>query len=528
MRRETFLGRVFRVVPAVLVRSQVLHNNLGAAFLPPEEITPEWARAWNGIPVLIGPHPTDRGQPVSGRTPQLWDARVGGWLFNAQAESNGTVRRLTAEVWLDESRAEAVDGLTAVLARLDAGEPVELSTGFDSFIETTNGTADGEPYSLVMRPHGADHLAIFPDVTVGACSVRDGCGLGVNAEHAHGRMTMADKSARTPEPAPDAGTPKVGERLAAILARVGAMFVPAVNEVAEAWDKNVSLTLARELTALNAVQPSDQERMNWLRSALQAKFGASDREVVVTDVYSDARQVVFWMQTPAGPNPPGAEFFRTTFEEGEAGAFTFAEPERVRRMTSYEAVTPRAMNSAPASSTASARPCGCQHTQEVVMQENEKQEIVTAVTAAMNGQLASALDAALKPMGEKLEAINASATEAAVAAANAAIEPVKAQLEALTAKVEAVATAANAEREAERQALVTELSANGRTPFSAAELEAKPVDELRKLAVLAKVDVTSFAGRGAPRAVTHAKSDEPAFAEPVPYYAQKTAKQAGE
>ena len=77
-RTETFMDRSFRVIPAVMVRSQVLHNNLGVCFLPPGDVTDEWASLWNGIPVLVGSeHPTLRGVPCSGRDSNLWNERLG-------------------------------------------------------------------------------------------------------------------------------------------------------------------------------------------------------------------------------------------------------------------------------------------------------------------------------------------------------------------------------------------------------------------------------------------------------------------
>src|SRR5690349_13423054 len=110
-RKQQFLGRQFRVVPAVLVRAQVLHNNLGTTYLPADEITDDWAALWNGIPVLVGPHPAMRGVASSGRTPEIWNERGVGWIFGAKADNDKDgVRRLTGEVWLDESRAGSVKG----------------------------------------------------------------------------------------------------------------------------------------------------------------------------------------------------------------------------------------------------------------------------------------------------------------------------------------------------------------------------------------------------------------------------------
>lgn len=179
-RTATLMGRAFRVIPAVLVRSQVLRNNLGVAFLPADEITDDWAELWNGIPVLVGDHPRQHGQSVSARTPELWDARAAGWVFDAQAEQeSANVRRLVAEVWLDESRAAVVPGLRAILDRVRAGQAVELSTGFVTRVESRGGEFQGESFEMVMRPANPDHLVISTEMT-GACSVEDGCGLGAN------------------------------------------------------------------------------------------------------------------------------------------------------------------------------------------------------------------------------------------------------------------------------------------------------------------------------------------------------------
>lgn len=167
-------GREFRVVPSVLVREQVLRNNLGATFLPADGITPDFAEAANGAPVLTD-HPTRGGIPTSGRSPEIMNELGVGFLFNVKAEEN----RLVGEVWIDPSRAEAVGDLTAILERLERGETVELSTGFPARLERVAGAFNGEEYDVVIRPIGFDHLAVFAEKT-GACSVKDGCGLGAN------------------------------------------------------------------------------------------------------------------------------------------------------------------------------------------------------------------------------------------------------------------------------------------------------------------------------------------------------------
>lgn len=509
-RDETFLGRAFRVIPAVLVRSQVLRNNLGVMFLPSEVITDEWASQWNGIPVLVGPHPSHNGQASTGRTPAIWDERGAGWIFNAKAEQESSdTRRLSAEIWLDVSRAGAINGLQLALDRVAAGTPVELSTGFAAEIMSVQGAFRGEQYEAVMHPAGADHLVISTEMK-GACSIADGCGLGVNE-------FVMPKGAHTQEEFTVPANTEQESRWKAILDGAVSLFKGTRETQQTAWDKNTGLIVAHQIEARNAVTPSDQERANMICEDLQDAFGSQDKRVVVFDVYTDAAQVVFCFMTPFGPEPSGAEFYRISFTGGEGGEYKFdGTPQRVRRMTSYEP-TP-AENSAVAGADAGQKPCGCaDHTSEDTMLEKDKQEI---------GEMLAGL---LAPITTRLAAVETSATTAANAAVGAAVTKIDAALAGLTAKIDeasatakAAAVAANADREAERKDLVTELSANVATKdlFTPADLEAKPLEELRKIAQLAKVEIVSFTGRGAPRSVA-TNSEELAFAPVVPYFVTK-------
>ena len=168
VRTETFLGRTFRVNPAVLVRSQVLRNTLGATLLPADAFTEEWAALWNHIPVLVGPHPSQRGQPISGRSPELLNERGAGFIFKARVDNDADgTRRLVGEVWLDEARCAEVPGLQEILNSVNAGRPVELSTGFNVRIDQANGTFQGEAYEAIIHPAGADHLVISTEMTDG-------------------------------------------------------------------------------------------------------------------------------------------------------------------------------------------------------------------------------------------------------------------------------------------------------------------------------------------------------------------------
>jgi hypothetical protein len=175
VRSDTLMGRDFRVFPAVLVKSKVLKNNLGTTFLPPEEIEAS-VDAWNATPVLIR-HPTKRGQPISARSPKVLNSKGVGFVFEAAYDEER--QALTGEVWVERDRAANVEGGDAVLKRVEQGQPGELSTGFGLTIDDSGGAHNGERYDVTLRNLRPDHLALLVEET-GACSVTDGCGLGVN------------------------------------------------------------------------------------------------------------------------------------------------------------------------------------------------------------------------------------------------------------------------------------------------------------------------------------------------------------
>lgn len=164
-RRITHHEREFVVVPVVAVREGVLNGELVLA----DEIG-RYVEAWNGIPVPLR-HPTVRGVAVSANTPDIV-ARCPGRFWNARVVGD----KLLGEMWLD---VEIVDNLggeaVSVLQRLEAGEPVEVSTAYWRDVEDAQGEWGGKAYNGIARNLRPDHLALLPD-EVGACSWQDGCG----------------------------------------------------------------------------------------------------------------------------------------------------------------------------------------------------------------------------------------------------------------------------------------------------------------------------------------------------------------
>lgn len=313
------MGRDWRVIPALMVQEQVLHNNLGRTYLPAAAITQEWADTMNGSPVVVD-HPSSRGLPISARRPDVLNAIGVGLLFNARVD--GTA--VKADVYIDESRAADIEDLKVILEKVNNGETPELSTGFPVQILNQSGVFNGREYDHVIVPTGFDHLAIFAD-QVGACSVSDGCGLGVNHEGPcqtsrvdNDETQEGDAAAESPVAAANADD--VGEP-------------PPVEKVARlsAWQR-----FAAALRSLFTRNESDEDRRRLLSSAVAEAFGGEDRFTFIDSVYSDEGRLVYELEASADEGESG--LYEVDFTISEDGVVSFGEPRKVRRVTTFEPV----------------------------------------------------------------------------------------------------------------------------------------------------------------------------------------------
>jgi hypothetical protein len=168
-------GREHLIVPVVAIVAGVLNGHL----VPAEEIG-AFVEAWNGIPLPIG-HPQEHGQPVSANTPQRIEQSVGRF-WGAQMQGD----RLTGELWIDIAKCRQLGGdALEVLRRLEAGQPLEVSTAFWAETEEAAGEWGGQPYHGILRHLRPDHLALLPH-EIGACSWADGCGAPRTASREEG------------------------------------------------------------------------------------------------------------------------------------------------------------------------------------------------------------------------------------------------------------------------------------------------------------------------------------------------------
>ena len=548
-RTDSMMGKEFLVVPAVLVQDQVLRNNLGACFLPPEEISDAWAAQWNNVPVVVHAHPTVRGVPVSARTPEILKAYGVGYVFGVHVSRNGSVK-LKGEVWLDLARASEVEELAVILERIRQGKTVELSTGFSATVEDTAGEHDGKTYEKVIHPQDADHLAIFAEAT-GACSLADGCGLGVNAEVPAETVggepplpvNLAEgdhEEGQRMEPAADnqekvlhivdrllalvglSSPAKAAAPTAAAPARIVVEMVECLDAGGAAANAAVTHPLLKRLVALgltpcqarvatgwaraeNLDYPeSDEELRAKLYAALQKQYGGGpEKGVWVEAVFQADAEVVFCVVQDKAVGGRTEQYFRAAFTLQDAGQVTFAEPIEVKRRVVYEKAV---ANSEP-------------EVEVPKMTEQEKKDADAAAAAAAPAVAPVAAVQAAAPA--------APATPAPAVTPSADVLALQQKLDAQALEIAAlkgIVAPAVAEQERARTALIAELAANEAVPFDEAELKAKPLAELEKLQLMAKPG--SFAGRGGPRIATQAADEGSLYAEPVPYF-KKTDEKEG-
>jgi hypothetical protein len=296
---EDFQGRPHRVVPATLVKSKILSNNLGKTYLPPDAFTPAWAEVANGSPVVVD-HPQSRGVAASAREPSVMNQLGAGTLYRVRA-ADGAMR---GHVYLDLSRVDAVPDLKVILARLDAGEKVELSTGFPVSIDNTPGVVNGAEYDRVIMPIGFDHLAVFANQT-GACSIKDGCGLAANDDADDPHWTFAlNKTEDAPMAEDTEPQGKVAQVIATLSAELRKLFP--LDATGETPAEVPGAEPVPEPAANSAGDHTGQGETAMNREQMIAQLTAAGRKVEALNALSDCdlTALVRASVTPAANTEP--------------------------------------------------------------------------------------------------------------------------------------------------------------------------------------------------------------------------------
>lgn len=169
-RMESKSGTDFLVVPGVPLREQVMKTYL----VPADEIIRS-VRSWNGTPITIS-HPTRNNGSANVPDP---DVAIIGRFYNAAWDPSK--RHMKGEYWINVTEAmKYVEG-QAIIEGIKQNKTIETSTGYFADDLDQTGNFAGRDYLSIHKNLLADHIAILPN-QIGACSIKDGCGVNRNSE----------------------------------------------------------------------------------------------------------------------------------------------------------------------------------------------------------------------------------------------------------------------------------------------------------------------------------------------------------
>lgn len=161
------------VVPVVMMVEGVHNGSGGRTYHSSQELSNS-VELWQNIPVTIH-HPVIGEEFVSVHEDGIKEEYVVGYISEAIMKDN----KLTATLKLNCERLNEISPET--VQNIQSGNIMEVSIGVFTDNEEKEGEWNGETYERIAHNHRPDHLALLPG-EVGACSVKDGCGLRVNNE----------------------------------------------------------------------------------------------------------------------------------------------------------------------------------------------------------------------------------------------------------------------------------------------------------------------------------------------------------
>lgn len=159
------------VVPVVMMVEGVHNGSGGRTFHSSQELSNS-VELWQNAPVTIH-HPVIGDEFVSVHEDGIEEQYVVGYVSEAVMKDN----KLTATLKLNCEKLNQLSPET--VQAIQNGNIMEVSIGVFTDTEEKEGEWNGETYERIAHNHRPDHLALLPG-EVGACSVKDGCGLRVN------------------------------------------------------------------------------------------------------------------------------------------------------------------------------------------------------------------------------------------------------------------------------------------------------------------------------------------------------------
>lgn len=466
VRNDKMEGRDYVVVPMVMMVEGVHEGSQGPLYYPAEELgkTPQ---VWNHKPVVVY-HPTINGEGVSACDPEIITSHKIGVIMNTKFDELG---RLTAEAWIEEKRADAVD--KRIMKAIRNKKTMELSTGLFTDNEESSGEFNGEKYELIARNYRPDHLAVLPD-QIGACSVKDGAGF-IRNQATRLIVTNAKVDA------------KDGSKL-------------------EQAQKVVFATLS----SLGLLEASHETVRSLLSSALIKAYPSKSKDPCCYGPWIEAVYDDFFIYCQDG------KLFKLGYSATDTAVKLEGEPSEVVRVTEY-----RTVSGAFVGNDASHKP-----KQDTTMDKTQK---VNALIGNKASGFTEADRSFLTGLDDaRLDAFIANSTAKPAEPAKPAAEPAKPAVNAEPAKEavkpEQVLNASQlaalnyGERkmQEDQARLIKLITANAANKFTEAQLKSKGIEELELLAQLAGHKPADYSGLGevAQPAVNAAGGDEEPLALP--------------
>lgn len=162
------------------------------------EITAIKEGVWNGIlepaevlkrgaPSLLGKYIV-LGHPDSDTSPS-WPDEALGQVIDVSCDGEDGAVKVLAVLWVSRVPPD-------LLARLEAGEKVSVSVGFQMYSKEESGEWNGKPYSMIAERIYFEHIGIVP---VGACTPDDGCSaqIIIQNEKSDGGNTDGEDESKT-------------------------------------------------------------------------------------------------------------------------------------------------------------------------------------------------------------------------------------------------------------------------------------------------------------------------------------------
>lgn len=460
-------GRDYFVVSSVMTVEGVHCGSAGCMYYPPDEIR-EAVDMWNAIPVVVGHPQDDDGNFVSARTPEILN-RIGvGRVFDSRFIEDGA--KNAAMLWIDMERLRLVSPVAA--EAVANGRPIDVSTMISFIFDNQPGEWNGEQYIGIPRDQIPDHLALLPGEQ-GACGWADGC--GVRATNKSEEKAMKSKAANAPEVNHDPGL--IG-KLKCCFQNVANALGLTVNEVSH---DEIRHKLQRLIDKLDG--------NGWIH--------------FVSEVFTDSFIYIARTSDPSTMMTMGEKLYRQGYTaDADGNVATSGDPVEVRQQVDYVPVanaTPEPSDKKPVTSTNSPK--------ETRM---DKTQLIDALIANKGTRLEEADRPWLANMSEEqLIKIGPTATVDPPAAAPSAVAPaagsaaatappkpqtVEEYVNAAPPEVRSVLNQAMADQKAKKDQIVKAILGNKANQFSEADLDAKEVGELERIAALCGSPV-DFSGR---------------------------------